>query len=53
MVHVDKRLHSFTGQPYICPQMEGAVPALTPQPQSIIALWIVLISGPTEGRRLS
>jgi len=25
----------------------------TPQPQSITALWLVLISRPTEGRRLS
>ena len=25
----------------------------TPQPQSITALWLVLISHPTEGRRLS
>jgi len=26
---------------------------LNPQPQSITALWLVLISHPTEGRRLS
>jgi len=29
------------------------MPAFTPQPQSIIALWLVLISYPAEGRRLS
>ena len=29
------------------------MPALTPQPQSITALWLVLIYRPTEGRRLS
>ena len=29
------------------------MPAFTPQPQSIIALWLVLISRPAEGRRLS
>ena len=28
-------------------------PAFTPQPQSTTALWPVLISRPTEGRRLS
>ena len=30
-----------------------AMPAFTPQPQSITALWLVLIYRPTEGRRLS
>jgi len=29
------------------------MPAFTPQPQSITALWLVLIYRPTEGRRLS
>ena len=29
------------------------MPASTPQPQSITALWLVLIYRPTEGRRLS
>ena len=33
--------------------MEWTIPAFTPQPQSITALWLVLISRPTEGRRLS
>jgi len=28
-------------------------PAITPQPQSVTALWLVLISHPAEGRRLS
>jgi len=37
--------HSF-----ICRQ---AIPAFTPQPQSITALWLVLIYRITEGRRLS
>jgi len=30
-----------------------AIPAFTPQPQSITALWLVLIYHPTEGKRLS
>jgi len=34
-------------------QVEWTIPAFTPQPQSITALWLVLISRPTEGRRLS
>ena len=29
------------------------MPAFTPQPQNITALWLVLIHRPTEGRRLS
>ena len=29
------------------------MPAFTPQPQNITALWLVLIYRPTEGRRLS
>jgi len=29
------------------------MPAFTPQPQSITALWLVHIYRPTEGRRLS
>jgi len=29
------------------------MPAFTPQPQSITALWLVLICRPTESRRLS
>jgi len=37
--------HSFT--------CKRAIPAFTPQPQSINALWLVLILPPTEGRRLS
>ena len=32
--------------------MEWTIPAFTPQPQSITALWLVLISRPAEGRRL-
>ena len=32
---------------------EPYLSAFTPQPQSITALWLVLISRPAEGRRLS
>jgi len=32
---------------------EMSHPAFTPQPQSSIALWPVIISRPAEGRRLS
>jgi len=53
MAHVNKGLRSFTCHPRIYPQVEWTVPAFTPQPQSITALWLVLISRPAEGRRLS
>jgi len=33
--------------------MEQAIPVFTLQPQSVAALWLVLICRPTEGRRLS
>jgi len=35
------------------PQVEWTIAAFTPQPQITIALWPMLISHPTEGRRLS
>jgi len=41
--------HSFICHILVYPQVEWA----TPQPQSVIALWLVLISRPAEGRRLS
>jgi len=44
---------SFTCRPHVNPQMEQSIPVFTPQPQSITALWLVLISRPAEGRRLS
>jgi len=53
MARVNVGSHSFTCHPHIYPQVEWTIPAFTPQPQSITALWLVLISSPAEGRRLS
>jgi len=53
MARVNEGSHSFTCNPHVYLQVEWAIPAFTPQPQSITALWLVLISSPVEGRRLS
>jgi len=53
MAHVNEGSRSFTCHPHLYPQMDWAMPAFTPQLQSITALWLVLISRPAEGRRLS
>ena len=53
MARVNKGSHSFTCHPHVYPQVEWTIPAFTPQLQSIITLWLVLISCPDEGRRLS
>ena len=53
MAHVNEGSHSFTCHPHVYPRMEWTIPAFTPQWQSITALWLVLISRPAEGRRLS
>jgi len=53
MARVIEGSHSFTCHPHVYPQVEWTIPAFTPQPQSITALWLVLISRPAEGRRLS
>ena len=50
---VNEGWHSFTCHPHVYPQVEWTIPAFTPQPQSITALWLVIISRPTEGRRLN
>jgi len=50
MARVNEGSHSFTCHPHVYPQAEWIVPAFTSQPQSITALWLVLISRPTEGR---
>jgi len=50
MAHVND---SFTCHPHVYLQVEWTMPAFTPQLQSITALWLVLISHPAEGRRLS
>jgi len=49
MAHINKRSHSFTCHPHAYPEVEWAIPAFTPQPQSIG--WYSF-SSPTEGRRL-
>jgi len=41
---------SFTCHPHVYPQVGLAIPAFTPQPQSVTALWLVLISRRAEGR---
>jgi len=54
MARVNERSHSFTCHPHVYPQVEWTIPAFTPlQPQSITALWLVLIFRPNEGRQLS
>ena len=53
MARVNEGSHSFACHPHIYPQVEWTIPAFTPQPQSITAFWLVLISCPAEGRRLS
>jgi len=53
MARVNEGSHSYTCHPHFYPEVEWTIPAFTLQPQSITALWLVLISCPTEGRRLS
>jgi len=53
MACVNDGSHSFTSHPHVYPHVEWAIPAFSPQLQSISALWLVFISRPTEGRRLS
>jgi len=53
MARVNDVSHSFTGHPHVYPQVQRTTPAFTPQPQSVTALWLVLIFRPAEGRRLS
>ena len=51
MSRVNEGSHSFTCHPHVYPQVEWTIPTFNPQPQSITALWLVLISRPAEGRR--
>jgi len=53
LARVNRGSLSITCNPHVYPQVEWTIPAFTPQPQSITALWPVLISCPTLGRRLS
>jgi len=51
--HVLKGSHSFTCHPRVYPCEWNEPSCLYSQPQSITALWPVLISRPTEGKKLS
>jgi len=53
VARVNEGSHSFACHRHVYPQVEWTIPAFTPQPQSITALWLVLISCPAEDRRLS
>jgi len=46
MAHVNEGSHSFNCHPHVYPQVEWTMPAFTPQPQSVTALWPVLIFRP-------
>jgi len=46
MARVNEGSHSFIGHPHVYPQVEWTISAFIPQPQSITALWLVLISVP-------
>jgi len=51
---VNERSQSFTCHPHIYPQVEWTIPPhKSPQPQSIITIWLVLISHPAENRSLT
>jgi len=50
---VNKGSHSSTYHPHVRPKVEWVISAFTPQPQSVTALWLVLISRSTDDRRLS
>jgi len=43
MTHVNEGSHSFTCHPHVYPQVASTIPAFTPHPRSITALWPVLI----------
>jgi len=53
MARVNKGSHSYACHPHVYQLVKYTIPGFTPQPQSITALWLVLISRPAEGRRLS
>jgi len=53
LARVNDGSHSFICHPQVYPHMERAILAFILQPQSITALWPVLISRSAEGRRLS
>jgi len=53
MARANEGSHSFICHTRVYPQVEWTIPAFTPQPQSVTALWPVLIFRTAEGRRLS
>jgi len=53
LAHVNEGSHRFTCHPRVYPHYGMSHPALTLQPQSITALWPVLISHAAQRRRLS
>jgi len=53
MAHVIEGSHSFTCHPLVYPQVEWTIPAFNRPPQSVATLWLVVISSPAEGRRMS
>ena len=54
MARANDESHSFTCHQRAYPRMQWAIPRLLPsRMQCITALWPVLVSHPTEGRRLS
>jgi len=44
MARVNEESHCFTCHPHVHPLVEWTMPAFTPQPQSVTALWPILIS---------
>jgi len=44
MARVNDGSHSFTCHPQVYPQVEWTTPAFTPQPQSVNALWPVILN---------
>jgi len=53
MARVNKGSYSFTSHPHFYPQVAWTVPAFTAPPQSVTALWLVLILRSAEAKRLS
>jgi len=54
MARVNEGSHSFTCHPHVYPQVANEpylIPAFTPQPQSVTALWPELVFRPAEGSR--
>jgi len=50
MARVNEGSHSFTCHPHVYPQVQWTIPASTPQPQSVTALWPVIVFRPAESK---